>query len=165
MASRYSASRFDAGRGPSISGCSARALCRARNATPKLANRWKSLCRETKQASRREPTAMIFKSSTMKECSWRDGFPRIAPKATNQFSASRFSDPAWQPASRASRAGHLADSRIFGEDEFAGAQCRFLEIRLVGGKHLPARYFLPQYFNGPHARGTRVAGSHGAPGS
>ena len=45
---------------------------------------------------------------------------------------------------RSPRSRHLPDSRIFRKNEFAGTQGRFLKIRSVGGKHLPARCFLPQ---------------------
>lgn len=52
----------------------------------------------------------------------------------------------------AARFGQLADSGIAGEDEIAGAQRGFLEIRRVGGKHLPAGHLLAEHLNGSHVR-------------
>jgi hypothetical protein len=47
---------------------------------------------------------------------------------------------------------HLADSRIPGDDEFAGSQRGLLEIRRIGWKDLPACDLLPEYLNRSHVR-------------
>src|SRR6266567_1591770 len=48
--------------------------------------------------------------------------------------------------------GHLADSRIPGDDEVAGSQRRLLEIRRVGRNDLPAGYVLAECLDGSHVR-------------
>src|SRR5262252_5452844 len=69
---------------------------------------------------------------------------RVIGKRSNRF---------LRPRSRSSpRPWYLADSRISGDDELAGAHCSLLEIRCIGRYDLPARYFLPQYLNGSHVR-------------
>src|SRR6266478_8245714 len=50
------------------------------------------------------------------------------------------------------RPRHLPDSRIPRQDEVAGAQRRFLEIRRIGRKNLPARHLLTKQPNGAHVR-------------
>src|SRR5262245_57740416 len=51
-----------------------------------------------------------------------------------------------------SLARHLADSRIPGQDQLAGAERGLLEIWRIDGKDLPARYLLREYLNGSHVR-------------
>src|SRR5271157_1379192 len=50
------------------------------------------------------------------------------------------------------RPRHLADSRIHGDNELAGAQRRLLEIWRIGRKDLPAGDLLSEYLNGSHIR-------------
>ena len=48
------------------------------------------------------------------------------------------------------RRRHFADARIAGEDEVAGVERSFLEIRRIDGKNLPAGHLLTQQLDGPH---------------
>src|SRR5271157_6315873 len=50
------------------------------------------------------------------------------------------------------RPRHLADSRIPGDNDLAGAQRSFLKIWRIGRKNLPAGYLLPECLNGSHIR-------------
>jgi hypothetical protein len=49
-------------------------------------------------------------------------------------------------------ARYLANPRISGKDELAGAQRRLLKVRRIDWKDLPARHFLPEQLNGSHIR-------------
>jgi hypothetical protein len=74
--------------------------------------------------------------------SFRGSFGLLPLRGLRRFPGSRPPGP--------SRARHLPDSRVPGENEFAGVQGRLLEILGIGRKDLPARDLLPQHLNGSH---------------
>src|SRR5271166_3787995 len=54
----------------------------------------------------------------------------------------------WRP----SRLWHFADARVTRGDQVTCMQGRLLEVRRIGGEHLPSRDFLPEHFDRSHVR-------------